>query len=171
MKQFTHSELVKIAYRWVLKNGSCGVAFRELVCTANGEIPDVIGFGSSHSVLIECKATRSDFLADKKKSFRINPSIGMGKIRYFCCPKDLIKVDELPDGWGLIYVNDDGKAIRVHRPTSTHPDYPHMKWDYYHQHNIKAENALMYSALRRLQIRGRVEEIYIDLAESKTDQR
>src|ERR1700743_1391059 len=108
----THSELVQIAYRWVLKNGSCGVAFKELVTLGSNEIPDVIGFGAwEHSVLIECKVSRSDFLADKHKSFRKEPHLGMGNQRFYCCPTGLIKVEELPEGWGLIYVNEKGKAI------------------------------------------------------------
>lgn len=68
----THSELIEIGYRWLLKHTSCGVAFKELraICP-NGEIPDVIGFGGfGHSVLIEVKISRADFLADKKKIFR-----------------------------------------------------------------------------------------------------
>ena len=89
---FTHSELVEIAYKWVLKNAHCGVAFKELVTTAM-ETPDVIGFGGHrYSVLIECKASRADFLKDKKKPFRANPEIGMGKLRYYCCPKGLFLI-------------------------------------------------------------------------------
>jgi hypothetical protein len=64
--KFTHKELVEIAYKWILKNGSVGVAVKELYSLAS-EIPDVIGFGGWESVVIECKASRSDFLADKKK--------------------------------------------------------------------------------------------------------
>lgn len=64
-----HRKLVESAYKWVLKNCSCGVAFKELVTNAcNGECPDVIGFGAwGHSVLIECKTSRQDFKADAKK--------------------------------------------------------------------------------------------------------
>jgi len=54
----THKDLVDIAYTWVLRNGGCGVAFREL--NSVSEIPDVIGFGGwCRSVLIECKANKS----------------------------------------------------------------------------------------------------------------
>lgn len=102
----THKQLVEIAYRWVLKNGSVGIAFKELKSLSN-EIPDVIGFGGWHSILIECKVSRSDFLSDKKKPHRAK---GMGDWRFYCCPKGLIKVSELPEKWGLIYVDEKRKA-------------------------------------------------------------
>jgi hypothetical protein len=152
----SHSILVQIAYKWILKNG-CGVAFREFRTLAcNGEFPDVIGFSSGgHSTLIECKATRSDFLADKKKAFRITPELGMGSYRFFCAPKRLIKETELPAGWGLIEVNEKGQ------PRATvHPWRDWQTRGNRNPKNLKAEHELMYSALRRLAIRGRIEEVY-----------
>lgn len=155
-KQFTHKELVNIAYRWVLANASCGFAFREFnAVTDTGEQPDVIGFGSwGHSVLIEVKVSRNDFLADKKKKFRLNPETGMGSQRYYCCPTGLIKPDELPEGWGLIYVNEKGRATKVKSLNQGNIYAKKLPC------NTQAEMALMYSALRRLHIRGRIDEIY-----------
>lgn len=157
----THKQLVESAYKWVMKNASCGVAFKELY-TSNIEYADVIGFGSwGRSVLIECKASRSDFLADKKKSFRINPETGMGSVRYYCCPSGLIKESELPVGWGLLYVDDKLKCKAVHKPTiEINTENYSFKQEYRHEKNIIAEHSLMYSALRRLQLRGRMHEIY-----------
>lgn len=161
---YTHSDLVKIAYKWVLKNSSCGVAFKELNSIA-GEYADVIGFGSGgRSVLVEVKVSRSDFLADKKKSFRINPEKGMGSERYYCCPNGLIKVSDLPQGWGLIYVNN-GKAKLIHKPMTEYSFEGHGKTYisqrvYQHEKNIKAEHTLMYSALRRLHLKGYIDCIY-----------
>jgi len=153
-----HRKLVEVAYRWVLKSSSCGVAFKELNSLAcNGEYPDVIGFGShGHSVLIEVKCSRSDFHADKKKKFRINPEFGMGTQRFYCCPTGLLKVEDLPKGWGLIYVSDKWKAKCVHTPYKGNIGERHKG----HKKNMKAEHGLMYSALRRLHLRGRIDEIY-----------
>lgn len=156
-----HKKLVDAAYRWVLKNGSCGVAFKELKTLSSYEEPDVIGFGAwGHSVLIECKASRSDFFADRKKSFRKDPSKGMGTRRFYCCPTGLLKKEDLPEGWGLIYVNEKLKATCVFKPLISNPDYPSHSIPFSHNKNIKAEHGLMYSALRRLHIRGRIDEIY-----------
>ncbi len=155
-----HRKLVDIAYRWVLGVGKCGVAFKELV-SAGVEIPDVIGFASSgHSVLIEVKASRQDFLSDKKKMFRMNPELGMGTRRYYCCPTDLIKIADLPYGWGLIYVNEKMKARCVHNPYSYMPKEGELMGL---PKNIVAEHGIMYSALRRLHIRNRIDEIYNQL--------
>lgn len=153
-----HRKLVEAAYRWVLKNSSCGVAFKELNTNAcNGEYPDVIGFGAwGHSVLIECKTSRSDFHADKKKSFRKTPSLGMGTQRFYCCPTGLLKIEDLPEGWGLIYVNEKLKPKCVHSPYKGNIGERHNGFE----KNIKAEHGLMYSALRRLHLRGRIDEIY-----------
>ena len=113
--EYTHQKLVDIAHQWVIKNTSCGFAIKELK-TLEREQPDVLGFGSGqHSVLIEVKISRSDFLADRKKSFRNNPSIGMGTQRFYCCPNGLINKEELPVGWGLLYVNEKGKIKIVHK--------------------------------------------------------
>lgn len=150
----THSQLVDIAHKWVLANASCGVAFKEFKSLAT-EQPDVIGFGSSgHSVLVECKATRSDFLCDKNKPFRVNPELGMGSQRYYCCPTGLISKDELPEGWGLIYVDENGKARKVQ---SLNPSNIYLKAI---PKSDKAEMDVMYSALRRLQLRNRIGEVY-----------
>ena len=164
---FTHKDLIPIAYKWVLKNASCGVAFKELYSHAcNGEYPDVIGFGAwGHSVLIEVKVSRSDFLCDKKKSFRKNPEKGMGSQRFYMCPEGLIKKDELPEGWGLIYVNVAGKAKLVVRngvmvPYEINGRTGERFMVHNHEKNIIAEQGVMYSALRRLHIKGHIETIY-----------
>lgn len=153
MLNCTHKQLVDIGYKWIMKR--CGVAFRELK-SLNYEIPDVIGFTSGESFLIECKANRADYLNDKSKFFRIHPEQGMGKFRFYLCPTGLISINELPDNWGLIYVNS-GKAKCVHNPYGGGNIY--SNWGY-HKRNKDAEMRLMYSALRRLHIRGRIDEIY-----------
>lgn len=167
----THAHLVRAAYEWVLKRGSCGVAFREFR-TYNAEFPDVIGFGSDLSVVVECKVSRADYLADAKKPFRLRPESGMGKRRYYCVPEGLIKASELPTGWGLIYVDNDLKPRLQFKPMceKTNDTGNSYRAHYEFEYNIKAEHKLMYSALRRLHIRGRIEEVYTDAAEALKQQ-
>lgn len=158
-KIWTHDDLVTIAHRWVLNNASCGVAFKEISTTnTTGEIPDVIGFGSwGLSVLIECKASRSDFLCDKHKTFRKEPHKGMGTMRYYCCPTGMIKKEELPERWGLVYVSESGRATMVqdaYNPRVEPADDPYDTIRYERGKNILAEHAFMYSILRRLQFKG-----------------
>ncbi len=164
---FTHKGLVEVAYKWLLNNTSCGVAFKELVSLTTNEIADVIGFGSGgHSVLIEVKISRSDFLSDKKKIFRQYPEMGMGTQRFYCCPTDLIKQSDLPNGWGLIYVNDKMKARCVFQPYKGNIGERHDGF----AKNIKAEHGLMYSALRRLHcLRLKVDSSIVDDIKSTVD--
>lgn len=157
---FTHSQLVKIAYEWMHKRSIAKVAIRELNTNCcNREYPDVIGFtGRGHSVLIEVKISRADFLSDKNKLFRKNPEQGMGDYRFYCCPSGLIKLDDLPDNWGLIYVNLQGKAKCVHNPYCK--SLTGNIWTNGLKKNSQAEIGLMFSALRRLHIKGHLESIY-----------
>ncbi len=170
----THRELVEIAYKWILKNGAVGLAFKELKSTS-GEVPDVIGFNSWESTLIECKVSRSDFLCDKKKIHRAE---GMGNWRFYCCPKGLIKKEELPEKWGLIYVDEKGKAKieydcrkkKIKQPIvaewqlKEYPDGFYWRLDTAYENKFEAdlvsERQIMYSALRRLFIKGYVKYIY-----------
>jgi hypothetical protein len=97
----THSQLVERAVRWLRAYG-CGVVLSEQACVS-GEMPDAIGWKQAcHSVLVECKVTRADFLADRAKPFRQKPEKGVGSERYYLTPPELITADELPTGWGLL---------------------------------------------------------------------
>ena len=154
MLNFTHKELVEIGYKWVLNR--CGFAFKELSCI-NSEIADIIGFNSNGTFLLEAKTSRADFIADKKKPFRCNPCVGMGDWRFFITQTGLIKVEELPDMWGLIEVNEKGKTFIKHNPFGQGNCYGYWKRN---EKSKDAEINLMYSALRRLHIRKRIDEIY-----------
>jgi hypothetical protein len=96
-----HGQMVERAVRW-LRAYRCGVVLSEQACVS-GEMPDAIGWKrASHSVLVECKVTRADFLADRGKSFRLKPGKGVGCERFYLTPPALVKVEELPLGWGLL---------------------------------------------------------------------
>lgn len=155
----THSDLCEMAVRFLQNNGF-NVAFGDRFQSRNGtgEQPDAIGFRSGISYLIEAKVSRSDFLADKKKWFRQQPEKGMGDWRFFLSPPDIISSEDLPAGWGLLHVK--GKRVfKVHGwPPNT---YWYDKKPF--KANKQAECDHMYSALRRLQIRGHLHEIYEDI--------
>lgn len=135
----THEEVIKHSRKVLKRPGKrwkSSVTFAEL-STANGEIPDVIGFSSGYSSLIEAKVSRSDFLCDKNKSFRKCPELGMGNYRFYACPKDLIKPDEIPDKWGLIYVSEKGRCTIIKTPERQESD-------------VHAEHRFMFSIIRRM---------------------
>ena len=106
----SHPELVERAGKW-LKSFGCSVVLKELVAAiSSGEIPDAIGWKSSTSILIECKTSRNDFHKDKKKPFRRNPDSGMGYWRFYMCLPGVMNKEDLPEGWGLLWVT--GKVVR-----------------------------------------------------------
>ncbi len=155
----THGELVKIAERWLLGKVKCSFAFTELACIATSEIPDAIGFKENQSILVECKATRSDFLADSKKYFRRRPEMGMGSYRFFMCPEGIVRPEDLPEKWGLVWVNEKGKTRIIAGPIGN--IWSHS--DFWQERNLSAELGLMTSALRRLNNHGVIPLIYQSL--------
>jgi hypothetical protein len=119
----THKDLIDISAKWLkrhkenVKNPCCTTIFKDMVTqTYTGETPDVIGWNYWTSVLIEVKVSRSDFLRDKKKIFRRDGDMGMGEYRYYCCPAEMIKSKDLPEGWGLLWLNDKKKIDIIVEP-------------------------------------------------------
>ncbi|EBI7171774.1 adenylosuccinate synthase [Salmonella enterica] len=110
----THGELNDIARRWLLRAESargpgCKVAFNEVGAVGDTERADAWGYRwgwRGGSVLVEVKVSRSDFLRDKHKPHR--KSGGMGDYRYYMCPEGIINISDLPDRWGLLWVNKRG---------------------------------------------------------------
>ena len=137
MKAIDHAALVKRARSWLVNHRGCSVVVSEVV--SGREVADVIGF-SYTSTLIECKATRSDFLADQKKSFRRIPELGMGSLRYYATPKDMISPEEMPPGWGLLETT--GRALAE------------VKKSERHEVDHRAELSLLISLLRRVGVGG-----------------
>lgn len=135
----SHTLCVKMATEYMRKRAE--VVLPEFF-SHNSELPDVIAFTSRDSTVIECKVSRSDFLRDKTKPFRINANQGMGDYRYYCAPKGLIKLEELPRGWGLIEILPNGKMRKCVD-----------SW-LVHKKNIDAELYLLFYYARRANYAG-----------------
>jgi hypothetical protein len=137
----THAQLVQKAVQW-LRSYRCGVILSEQAC-ASGEMPDAIGWKRAcHSVLVECKVSRADFLADCEKPFRRKSQLGMGCERFYLTPTGLLRTEELPSGWGLLQLRN-GKIVTVHlaaRNLRTAIGFRH-------------EMNLLLASLRRVEIR------------------
>lgn len=159
MKTFSHDDLVKIAEKWLIKSRGCGFAFSELN-TINYETPDSIGFRSGASILVEAKTSRADFHADKKKMPRRAPYTGMGSFRFYLCPEGIIKKDDLPEKWGLLWVNEKGRVRQKVGPRGNIWSSLNAAEFRFDDRNTQAETSMMYSALRRLHIRGVMGQIY-----------
>jgi len=133
--------MVERAVRW-LRAYRCGVVLSEQAC-ASGEMPDAIGWKRAcHSVLVECKVTRADFLADCDKPFRRKPERGVGSERFYLTPPALIKLEELPIGWGLL-------EYRRGRIEMLHPSANNLRTAV----GFRYEMNLLLSSLRRVEVR------------------
>lgn len=135
----THHDLVTRAAKWLRNTRKLPVVLSE-IGTDGTECPDVIGWTNwpGESWVIECKASRPDFLVDRKKTFRVDPQKGLGTYRVFATPPGLIRPSELPPRWGLIEVRP--ATVKVLRRPERHelPVWVHMR-----------EKRLLVSAIRR----------------------
>ncbi len=137
----THAQLVERAVRW-LRWYRCGVVLSEQACVS-GEMPDAIGWKQAcHSVLVECKATRADFLADRAKPFRQKPQKGVGSERFYLTPPGLVKIEELPAGWGLL-------EVRRGRIETAYPSAKNLRT----AAGFRCEMNLLLASLRRVEVR------------------
>ena len=157
---YTHSDLVNIAHRWALGPGGAAVAFKELV-TQSWETPDVVGFGGTvSSLMIECKVSRADFLADRKKPFRMEPRLGVGTHRLYCAPEGLLRVEELPEKWALLSVGPNKKCTLAYARNLEWPQAKYLCSVYAQESSLNTERTIMLSALRRLQQVGAIEQLH-----------
>jgi hypothetical protein len=136
-----HAFLVARAVEW-LRRYRCGVVLSEQACIS-GEMPDAIGWKRAcHSVLLECKISRTDFLADRNKPFRQKPELGVGCERFYLSPKGLVKAEELPPGWGLLeYRNRSVEVVRASKKNLRSDE------------GFRCEMNLLLASLRRVEIR------------------
>jgi len=144
--ELTHRNICNIAAKYLRNKGiqpfhKCQYSACELerVC----ECPDAFGWGGSSTQLIEVKVSRSYFLSDKKKFWRIFPEQGLGRYRSYLCPEGIIKIEDLPDKWGLLYVSENGNVSEVKKPETQ-------------ESNATEEINLITSILRREGIRPQV---------------
>jgi hypothetical protein len=137
----THAQLVQQAVTW-LRGYRCGVVLSEQACIT-GEMPDAIGWKrASHSVLVECKISRADFLADRGKAFRQKPALGLGCERFYLTPPRLLEAKELPTGWGLLEVRQ--RKVEMIRRSAR---------DLRTAAGLACEMNLLLASLRRVEIR------------------
>jgi hypothetical protein len=137
----THAQLVCAAVKW-LRSYRCGVVLSEQACLS-GEMPDAIGWKRAcHSVLVECKVTRADFLADRSKPFRHNSEKALGCERFYLMPAGLVGLEELPSAWGLL-------EFRRPRVEMVRPSAKNLRA----AAGFRYEMNLLLASLRRVEVR------------------
>lgn len=141
--QVKHAQLVARAAHWLRCRYGCGIVLSEQYC-ATGEVPDVIGWKAScQSVLVECKVSRSDFLADAQKPFRLHPEEGLGSKRFYMAPAGMIAPEELPKHWGLLECK--GREVELLAKPA--------RIDQRTQVGLMKEMNLLLASLRRVEVR------------------
>jgi len=138
-----HTQLIERAVDWLRRSYQCGIVLSEQSC-ATGEVPDVIAWkGFCKSVLVECKVSRADFLADGAKPFRQKPEEGMGCQRFYCVPAGMVRTDELPKHWGLLELR--GREVRM----TVKPGRVNLR----SEAGLMKEMNLLLASLRRVEVR------------------
>jgi len=94
-------------------------------------------------VVVECKVSRADFLADAKKEFRLRPELGLGCERLYMAPADVIKREELPKDWGLLEYSGRSVMLTVKPPRK----------DLRTPIGMMKEMNLLLASLRRVEVR------------------
>lgn len=147
--EITHKQLVEIGVKWLTRRYSGIVSLPEY-SRADGEIPDVIGFGKRDSHIIECKISHADFLSDKHKPHRRDPRDGMGNYRWYLSPCVISKT-EIPEQWGLLEYRN-GRVFKVVNAIR-----------FNHADIREQEYGILQSLARRADIRGLLPQLRTEL--------
>jgi len=62
--------------------------------------------------------------------------MGVGQRRYYLCPEDLIKIENLPKDWGLIY--SSGKQMKIIHKANNQ------------EANVQTERAILLSVIKEV---------------------
>jgi hypothetical protein len=146
-----HDALVRVASEWLFSQG-CTLVVTDIGGGRMPERPDAIGWRGNESVLIECKASRSDFGDEGSKSRHRDPCRSIGMRRYFMVPAGSVTLEDMDHpyrgwthGWGLLIVSDGvvscARTSIAHHGTREH------------------EIPVMLSAMRRVLAAGPVDGI------------
>lgn len=144
-KKIAHSDLCFLTAQYFLKSAAL-IEYKSMLVN---ESPDILMFDCySNTTLFEIKTDKQDFKQDLLKPHRIpykldsknriktfKPSLGAN--RYYVCIEGLIKEEDLPMGWGLIYYYDNG-SFKIIKKSSVFKVDKGM------------ENRLLINALRKI---------------------
>jgi hypothetical protein len=142
----THEDLCERARRWLSGSRKCNPVFSNIASC--GEVPDAIGWSSCYgwcgSTVVECKTSRGDFYADRRKyqayfqheeglryartqitqkaaaenGWKLIDLARMGNYRFFLCEPDVITaelVERIAPDHGLLWM-ENARRLRTMRP-------------------------------------------------------
>ena len=142
-----HSVLQLSGARWLKDHGFPLVQIESH--TVRKEHPDVIGFSLAYFAIIECKASRADFLRDKGKISRQEPE-ALGNFRFYLAPEGIIDESEIPSGWMLLEYSEGKAKLKGYHPAARPAIIAEMKPVLLNRTDLKGERDILYSlAIRR----------------------
>lgn len=155
LAKYSHKDVVEIGAKWLRQKIKCPVIAAEIKCSGSREIPDLLGFRSDTSFLIECKASRADFLSDFKKPERQGLCSSLGNYRLYLAPQGVLDHLKVPSTWGILEINEKGRVevIRFMQGNiycgSSSLEKHKQEDPYFHESDIHKERSMLYSLLRR----------------------
>lgn len=144
-----HNKLVGVGAGWARRNGF-GVVVTETSALGIREVEDVVAFRANCSAIIECKASRSDFLVDRHKPHRRTG--GVGNYRFYLCQEGIILPEDLPPKWGLLWLKGRSVVVVKFAGGNLWPNPPptDSHWnEYWHESNLGSERRILFSYTRR----------------------
>lgn len=148
VNEMTHKELVKLGVSYLQSAKQCNPVFVECGSAKISEMPDIIGWNSKDCIVIECKVSQGDLIADFKKSFR-GDGKGLGSRRYYLLTEEICN-DEIYSritkfGWGILVAFESRIGVRQIR---RHDSITFKS-------NLKAERDFLRSRILQIQRFGR----------------
>lgn len=112
-----HSHLKKLAL-YFLKEKCTDLVANEVDFFNAYSIADAVGLNLKRREVrvIEVKATRGDFLRDKKLFGDKTSYFYHAHYSYIMCPTNVIQADEIPHGYGLLWVDEYDTITIVKKP-------------------------------------------------------
>lgn len=144
-RKFTHKEVADIITAYFMASGRIRIICKEMRSKLK-EVPDIYAVDRRGTYMVEVKVSHKDFLADAKKPSRKRPKEGLGKWRYYACPEGIIKPEEVPPKWGLIYVYNDG-SIEIIKGKKFTKSVDESRYTF--QMNHELEYWALYALLRK----------------------
>ena len=149
LAKLTHERMVRLLRNWLVVTQKRPVVATELA-SGGFEIPDALAFDSrGWTWLYECKASRSDFLKDRKKPHRQDPRHGVGQERWYVAPFGLLDPSEIPDPWGLLEIMPAAYTQSGFMFTKTKPAAHNLREDAIDLEVMRNDYSVLYSIARR----------------------
>lgn len=117
MESETHKHLKRVALRW-LKERVTDVVANEVDFYRIRSVADAVGLNLKRREVrvVEVKATKGDLLRDKKLFDDGTSYLPHVQYAYVMCPTGVIQPHEVPNGYGLLWVDEYDNVKTVKRP-------------------------------------------------------